>query len=91
MNIKKLIKLAIDKHLVSIEIQCAKYPNCNERDILYTIKKQLGNNKGCIIEIDFNNDNRIFDIRFEIGNYNDVATLKRDINEVFDIILNASK
>ena len=74
-----LIKAIKREHLCSVEFL--------EDSI--KIKKQLGNNTGSKIEIEFSESKRIESINFVVGGYNEPNTLKREFSILFDIIFKA--
>ena len=90
---KKIINLlqAIKKeHICSIEFKKQEYQNTKKPYLLATLKKQLGNSGGARIEIDFTEE-EIHDIRFLYGSYNSHSTIKKDMNILFDLIINSLK
>ena len=78
MNYAKLIEEVKEQPLHSIEFTKGSIK----------IKKQLGNNTGSQIEIEFNNSKRIHNIKFIEGGYNEPHTLKKGIADLFDLIIN---
>ena len=76
MNLQKLIERCKKEHLLSITFDNDKI----------TIKKQEGNTNGYVIEIDFNEEKQILDIRFNVGNYNSATNIKESISKMIAII-----
>jgi len=53
------------------------------------IKKQVGNNSGSKFEIEFDDTKRIGSIIFTKGGYNEPISIKKELDELFDIVINA--
>jgi len=75
---EKLVQRIQQEHLCFVEFSKNSF----------RIRKQLGNDTGSIIEIEFNDAKRIKSIVFKAGGYNEPKTLKKEFDILFDIIYN---
>ena len=87
----KLINLIANSHLCSIEIKAYDCLKIEENNQLITIKKQIGNRDGAVIEIDLLNGNNVMDIRFKYGNYCEINTIKEEMNLIMETIVKGNK
>lgn len=79
MNYMKLIEKVKKEHLCTVEFL----------ESSTILKKQIGNNTGSEIEIEFSDSKRIRNIKFVAGGYNEPQTLKQDFDKLFDLIISA--